>query len=148
MRAWELGAGLWALTVVTLMTLSPEPRLLGQEPAVRMVADEGEGAKYWPRWRGPSGQGVGTGTGYVDTWSPRKNVVGKTAVPGRGNSSPIVWGDRIFLTTAYEGGRRVSLLAYSRSDGRLLWETAAPTGRTDAGAHYKNGHASATPATD
>src|SRR5688572_21858666 len=112
-KAWGLGIGLWALAVV-IVTLSPEPRLLGQEPAVRMVADEGEGAKYWPRWRGPSGQGVVTGTGYVDTWSPTQNVVWKTAVPGRGNSSPIVWGDRIFLTTAYEGGRRVSLLAYSR----------------------------------
>ena len=113
-----------------------------------MVADEGEGAKYWPRWRGPSGQGVVTGTGYVDTWSATQNVVWKTPVPGRGNSSPIVWGDRIFLTTAYEGGRRVSLLAYRRSDGRLLWETAGAAGRTDSGAHYKNGHASATPATD
>jgi len=113
-----------------------------------MVADEGEGAKYWPRWRGPSGQGVVTGTGYVDTWSATQNVLWKTPVPGRGNSSPIVWGDHIFLTTAYDGGRRVSVLAYSRSTGRLLWETAAPAGRTDSGAHYKNGHASATSATD
>ena len=72
----------------------------------------------------------------------------KTPVPGSGNSSPIVWGDRVFLTTAYEGGRRVSVLAYRRSDGQLLWETAAPEGRTDRGAHYKNGHASATPSTD
>jgi outer membrane protein assembly factor BamB len=113
-----------------------------------MVADEGEGAKYWPRWRGPSGQGVVTATGYVDTWSATENVVWKTPVRGRGNSSPIVWGDRIFLTTAYEGGRRVSLLAYRRADGRLLWETSAPAGRSDSGAHDKNGHASATAATD
>jgi outer membrane protein assembly factor BamB len=75
-------------------------------------------------------------------------VVWKTPVRGRGNSSPIVWGDRIFLTTAYEGGRRVSLLAYRRADGRLLWETSAPAGRSDSGAHDKNGHASATAATD
>src|SRR5688572_10263048 len=102
--------------VAVLLALTPWPwsRVSGQEPAVRMVADEGEGAKYWPRWRGPSGQGVVTGTGYVDTWSTTQNVVWKTLVPGRGNSSPIVWGDRIFLTTAYDGGRRVSLLAYSR----------------------------------
>jgi outer membrane protein assembly factor BamB len=58
-----------------------------------------------------------------------------------------VWGDRIFLTTAYDGGRRISLLAFRRSDGAQLWETFAPEGRT-ARAHYKNGHASATPATD
>ena len=76
---WELGIGLWALAVVIVLTLSPEPRVSGQEPAVRMVADEGEGAKYWPRWRGPSGQGVVTGTGYVDTWSSTQNVLWKTA---------------------------------------------------------------------
>jgi outer membrane protein assembly factor BamB len=130
------------------LALGPAPRLTGQEPAVRMVADEGEGAKYWPRWRGPSGQGLATGSGYPDTWSATQNVLWKTAVPGSGNSSPIVWGDRVFLTTAYDGGRRVSVLAYGRSDGRLLWETAAPQGRADGGAHYKNGHASATPSTD
>ena len=113
-----------------------------------MIADEGEGAKYWPRWRGPSGQGLAGGTGYPDTWSATQNVLWKTPVPGNGNSSPIVWGDRIFVTTANDGGRRLSLLAYRRSDGRLLWEAAAPTGRTDSGSHYKNGHASATPATD
>ena len=97
---------------------------------------------------GPSGQGLATGSGYPDTWSSTQNVLWKTPVPGNGNSSPIVWGDQVFVTTAYEGGRRVSVLAYRRSDGRLLWETEAPDGRTDRGAHFKNGHASATPSTD
>jgi len=68
-------------------------------------------------------------------------------VPGNGNSSPIVWGDRIFLTTGYDSGRRLSVVALRRSDGMKLWETFAPEGRTPYG-HYKNGHASATPATD
>ena len=138
------------LTLIGALLVVP-PRLhdvAGQQPAVRMIADEGEGAKYWPRWRGPSGQGVVAGTGYPDTWSPTQNVAWKTAVPGNGNSSPIVWGDRIFVTTAYEGGRKLSLLAFRRSDGRTMWEAAVPAGRTDSGAHYKNGHASATPATD
>src|SRR5688572_3761515 len=122
----------------------------GQEPAaaVRMVADEGDGAKYWARWRGPSGQGLVSGTGYPDVWSPTQNVLWKTALSGDGNSSPIVWGDRIFITTAYDGGRRLAVLAFRRSDGARLWETFAPQGRTGSGAHYKNGHASATPATD
>ena len=133
--------------IAWLAVLSPGQRLTGQEPAVRMVADEGEGAKYWPRWRGPSGQGLPSGSGYVDRWSSTQNVLWKTPVPGSGNSSPIVWGDYVFVTAAYDAGRRVSVLAYRRSDGRLLWETAAPQGRTDR-AHYKNGHASATPSTD
>ena len=106
-----------------------------QQPArdVRMVAVEGEGAKYWPLWRGPSGQGLVTGTlsGYLVGDRER---AWKTPVPGRGNSSPIVWGDRIFLTTAYDGGRRVSLLAFRRSDGTQLWETFAPDGRSGPGA--------------
>jgi len=131
-----------------VFVLSPSPRLMGQEAAVRMIADEGEGAKYWPRWRGPSGQGVATGTNYVDTWSPTQNILWKAQVSGEGNSSPIVWGDRIFVTTAYDGGRRLSVLAFRRSDGSRLWETFSPQGRSDSNAHRKNGHASATPATD
>ena len=60
----------------------------GPEPpaAVRMVADEGEGAKYWPRWRGPSGQGLVSGAGYPDAWSPTQNVRWKTPLSGDGNS--------------------------------------------------------------
>ena len=139
---------LLAVAVALAAAFIPLPVISGQEAAVRMIADEGEGAKFWPRWRGPSGQGLATGTGYPDTWSPTQGVLWKTAVPGTGNSSPIVWGDQIFVTSSYEGGRKLSLLAYRRSDGRLLWEASAPTGRTDSGAHYKNGHASSTPATD
>jgi outer membrane protein assembly factor BamB len=126
----------------------PSGLLTAQEPAVRMLGDEGEGTRYWPRWRGPSAQGLASGTGYPDTWSSSQNILWKTPVPGRGNSSPIVWADRILLTTAYDGGRRLSVLAFRRSDGRGLWETFAPQGRSDDGAHFKNGHASATPATD
>ena len=113
-----------------------------------MVADEGEGLKYWPRWRGPSGQGLVSGTGYPDRWSATENVRWKVVVGGEGNSSPIVWGDRIILSSAYDGGRRVSVSAYRRTDGSKLWETFAPAGRSGSGHHFKNGHASATPATD
>jgi len=142
--------------VLTLMALISGASLVAQglspagkapQPDVRMVDVEGEGAKYWPVWRGPSGQGIVTGAGYPDTWSATETVAWKKPVGGRGNSSPIVWGDRIFLTTAYDGGRRVSMLAFRRSDGAQLWETFAPEG--EAGwVHQKNGHASATPVTD
>jgi outer membrane protein assembly factor BamB len=122
------------------------PLTHAQQPQVRMVAVEGEGAKYWPVWRGPSRQGLGVGS-YPDSWSATENVLWKKPLPGRGNSSPIVWADRIFLTTAYDGGRRLSLIAFQRSDGTQLWESFAPAGRTGY-AHQKNGHASATPSTD
>jgi len=132
------------------LTLLPPLGLEGQQPrpAVQMVGDSGEAAKYWARWRGPSGQGLVNGTGYTDTWSSTENVTWKVQVPGSGNSSPIVWRDRIFLTTAYDGGRRLSVMAFRRSDGTRLWETFAPEGRTGFGTHFKNGHASATAATD
>jgi outer membrane protein assembly factor BamB len=131
---------------IACVLLAVATALAAQGADVRMVAVEGEGAKYWPVWRGPSGQGLATGT-YPDAWSATENVAWKKPVPGRGNSSPIVWGDNIFLTTAHDGGRRVSLLAFRRSDGTQLWEAFAPDGRTSR-AHHKNGHASATPSTD
>jgi len=57
----------------------------------------------WPQLRGPEGQGVTRETGIALEWTDTKNVLWKTELPGRGHSSPIVWGDRIFLTTAIEG---------------------------------------------
>ena len=114
---------------------------------IRMVPVQGEGSRYWPRWRGPSGQGLVEGSSYPDTWSATENILWKTPVPGSGNSSPVVWGDRIFLTTSYNRGERLSLLAYRRSDGEMLWESFAPDGVSER-PHQKNGHASATPTTD
>jgi outer membrane protein assembly factor BamB len=136
----------WFAAALAAQVSAPRPPRQ-EENTVRMIADEGEGARYWPRWRGPSGQGLVTGTGYPDKWSATENVVWKKPVPGRGNSSPIVWGDRVLLTTAYDGGRRLALLAFRRSDGSLLWESFAPEGRSQS-THFKNGHASATPVTD
>ena len=57
----------------------------------------------WPQWRGPNGLGLSPATNYPDEWAPDKNIAWKTEVPGRGHSSPVVWGDRVFLTTSIEG---------------------------------------------
>jgi outer membrane protein assembly factor BamB len=117
-----------------------------QADAVHMIPVDGAARSYWSRWRGPSGQGLAADSGYVDAWSDSQNVVWRARVPGRGHSSPIVWGDRVFLTTSYGDGR-VSLLAFRRSDGQQLWETVGPD-RTPENIHQKNSHASATPSTD
>ena len=117
------------------------------EVPVAMIEPGGEAQKYWPRWRGPSGQGYVKGSGYVDTWTDTQNVVWRAPVPGSGNSSPIVWGDFVFLTTSYDEGTRKAIVAFRRSDGALLWEAFAPEApaeRTNA----KNGYASGTPSTD
>jgi outer membrane protein assembly factor BamB len=61
-------------------------------------------ADNWAQWRGPDGLGISSETSYAAEWGPDKNIAWKTPVAGRGHSSPIVWGDRIFLTTSIEGG--------------------------------------------
>jgi outer membrane protein assembly factor BamB len=114
---------------------------------VEMIVPAGEAQKYWPRWRGPSGQGYVTGSGYPDRWSGTENVAWKVAVPGTGNSSPIVWRNQIFLATSYDDGERKSIVAFNRADGRKMWETFAPDAPAES-PHAKNGHASGTPATD
>jgi len=114
---------------------------------VRMLTVTGEGAKYWPQWRGPSAQGYVAPGKYANTWSPTRNVKWRVPVAGAGNSSPIVWGDRIYLTTAQDAGARLSLIAFARANGKQLWETAVPTAGIER-VHQKNGHASATPVTD
>jgi outer membrane protein assembly factor BamB len=114
---------------------------------VAMIEVEGEGAKYWSRWRGPSGQGIVSNGKYRDKWSPAEGVKWKVAVPGRGHSSPIVWGNHIFLTTEYDDGARLSMLAFSRTDGKKLWETFVPTQGVEH-VYEKNSRASATAATD
>lgn len=144
--AWAaLLGGVTARSSQPAQPARPDPP--AAEASVALIAASGEAARYWPRWRGPSGQGVVDDGGYPDRWSATENVRWRVAVPGTGNSSPIVWRDRIFLTTARDNGRQLSLIAFDRATGRQVWEAAAPGGTADR-AHAKNGHASATPATD
>src|SRR5262245_7880962 len=114
---------------------------------VRMITVDGEGAKYWPRWRGPSGQGHVAGTNYVDTWSDTQNVKWRVPVPGIGHSSPIIWRDHLFLTTASEDGATMSMLAFSRTTGKQLWRTNLPSTGIEH-IYEKNSRASATATTD
>jgi outer membrane protein assembly factor BamB len=119
------------------------------EPAtkVRIVPPDGDGGKYWPRWRGASGQGLVTDGDYPDHWSPTDNVLWKVEVPGKGNSSPILWDKHLFLTTAYDGGKRRAILCFDRASGKQLWESCVPTAKPES-AYGKNGHATSTPTTD
>ena len=138
-----------ALALLAIFTAVPLVQgSLGEVAAsveVRMIEVVGEGARYWPRWRGPSGQGDAAAGPYTDTWTA-KSGVWKTTVPGRGNSSHRV-GRPDFLTTGYGNGERLSMLAFSRVDGKQLWETFIPQSGVEY-VHPKNGFASATPTTD
>src|SRR3954463_9720183 len=82
----------------------------------------------WPMWRGPHGDGTTDETGFPTRWTETENVVWKTTVPGRGHSSPIVWGDRLFLTTADEDAGTQTVLAFDRKTGKPLWNKVAHKG--------------------
>lgn len=120
-------------------------------------------AADWPRFRGPNGTGISSDTSVPLEWSATKNIIWKTALPGRGASSPIVWQDRIYVT-AYSGygltkddpwsnrdKLRRHLLCVNRRDGALLW-------KADHGGVMKehgigdyldlHGYASSTPVAD
>lgn len=101
----------------------------------------------WPQFRGPDGQGHAPGARVPTTWSATENIAWKAGVPGKAWSSPIIVGDRIYLTTAVESGRKLSLrtLAVSLSEGSTLWSREV-FAKPEAGPyHKKNSHASPTP---
>src|SRR5262245_6407276 len=76
-------------------------------------------AANWPNWRGPRFNGVAEGTNYPLHWSKSENVLWKYEFPGKGASTPIVWGDRIIVTSAIEGQNGVICLGRG---GKLLWQ--------------------------
>jgi outer membrane protein assembly factor BamB len=133
--------------VLASLILASAATLLSRADEVRMVEVTGEGAKFWPRWRGPSGQGYVAPGRYTNWWSPTAKIKWRTAIPGSANSSPIVWGDRIYVTTAESDGAKLSLLAFNRADGRRVWEAVVPQQGVER-VHAKNGYASATPISD
>jgi outer membrane protein assembly factor BamB len=127
-------------------------------------------AESWPSFRGSLAQGVRDSEGLPTQWDVRtgKNVRFKTAIPGLGHSSPIVWDDRVFLTSAVGGATAPlrlgdsagtdlaedpgtlswKLFCLSARDGRLLWEREAFAGPPRAKRHAKSSQANATPVTD
>lgn len=79
-------------------------------------------ADNWPAWRGPTGQGYCEEKNVPLTWSDKQNVVWKIDLADHGNSTPIIWKDRIFLTQANKGGTVRSLICLDRKDGKQLWK--------------------------
>jgi outer membrane protein assembly factor BamB len=122
----------------------------------------------WPQFRGPRSDGLAVGATLPETWSTTENVVWKAEIPGWGWSSPVVWGDRIFVTTAvserereklvvggYPGGRlkptdvhRWMTYCLDFHTGKVVWEREAYRGEPPEERHPKNSYANATPITD
>jgi len=124
----------------------------------------------WPQWRGPDGSGVAECENLPDSWSATENVLWNREVPGRGWSSPIVWQDKVFLTTVvnqgeseapkkglYFGGERLvppqtihqwKVICLDLTTGELRWQAQVHEGTPATGMHIKNSYASETPVTD
>lgn len=103
-------------------------------------------AGNWPRFRGPAGDGHSRETGIPIRWD-EGSIAWRLPLEGVGQSSPVVWGDKIFLTAALNGGHSRVVFAVDRSAGKPLWRQVYQTG--DPGpTHEMNQHASSTCATD
>ena len=134
-------------------------------------------AGNWPQWRGPDGSGISNEKNLPSEWSPTRNIKWKTPIDGRSHSSPIVWGNRVFLTTAIEGpvvpGAKAvkhvvegdkeflhpdsvgadrkhtfKVIALDRETGKILWQSTAWEGTPYDNRHRKSSYAASTPATD
>lgn len=127
--------------------------LLFRTLAAGLAPEEG----YWPYWRGPAADGMAIGDAPLH-WSDTQNVRWKTDIPGLGNSSPVVWGDQIFLTTAIPTGapargsqaeHKFDVLCLDRKTGKVLWQRTSKTAVPHEGAHETYGSfASNSPVTD
>jgi outer membrane protein assembly factor BamB len=130
----------------------------------------------WPQWRGPGGMGISTEKNLPAEWSATKNIKWKTAIAGLGHSSPVVWANRVFLTTAIEGPvvpgakavkhmdgdkeflhpdsigadhkQTFKVICLNAATGKILWEQTAYEGTPYDNRHRKSSFASSTPATD
>jgi outer membrane protein assembly factor BamB len=136
---------------------------------VSIVATVPANAENWPSWRGPNGMGNSSEKDLPFKWSPTENIRWKVALPAAGNSTPIIWGDRIFITQPNDvtmwppkvpknfaggssaGGHAVaekrSLMCYQRTDGKLLWQRDVVFKEQEI-THPTNPFCSASPVTD
>lgn len=105
-------------------------------------------AEPWPAWRGDvAGSGVTTAKDLPLEWGKGKNVRWRVALPERGNSTPAVWGDRVFVTQAVNAEHFRGLMCFNRADGKLLWKAGLTYDKPER-THNANPYCSSSPATD
>lgn len=103
-------------------------------------------ADNWDRFRGPNGTGTANDKDIPVTFGAKENVLWKIAVPGLGNSSPVIWGKHLFLQSASKDGKERMLICLDTTDGKTLWQKTIPG--TTAKVHGINSLATSTPTTD
>ncbi|EMI18624.1 serine/threonine protein kinase related protein [Rhodopirellula maiorica SM1] len=101
----------------------------------------------WPQWRGPAGSGITSTSGVVTEWGPDQNVKWRIELPEAGNSTPIVWDDRVFFTQPLSESNERSLFCVDRATGREFWRRGVTYDQPEA-SHKTNPYCSASPVTD
>ncbi len=157
----------WNRVLITLVVAAVPTGAL----EVNSASAEDKGGANWPSFRGPNASGVADGYPTPTQWNVEKseNVAWKSPIPGLGHSSPIVWGDRIFVSSAVgddkstnlrvglygdiapvpdEAEHRWMVYCLNKRSGKLLWEREAHRGVPKVKRHTKATHANSTPATD
>lgn len=157
------------LTVVPVaQTPSPQASAVqGQTPQASATQAPAGWDRNWPAWRGPAGIGISTTANPPTEWSETKNIRWKVEIAGRGHSSPIVWGDRVYVTTAVpvgvagdtqhaprgtlaqRGVHRFVVMALDRKTGKTVWERTVKETEPHERSHVDHGTwASGSPFTD
>lgn len=115
--------------------------------SIRVPAPELNDSEQWPCFRGPTRQGISAATEVPLHWSATSNVLWKASIPGEGWSSPIVWENRVFLTTATENGQSCHVLGLDAHSGAILWDKEV-FHQVPRHKQARNSFATPTPATD
>lgn len=101
----------------------------------------------WPAFRGQNGNGAVTHAQIPLTWGERQNVAWRVELPDRGNASPVVWGNRVFVAQAVEEQNRRTLMCFDAENGKLLWQSGITFEEVEP-TNTQNPYCSASPATD
>ena len=116
-------------------------------PCCLLLAALPANADDWVRFRGPDGNGISAETNLPTKWSATENVAWKTKIPGQGWSSPIVKGNRIFLTATTDGGKTCHIIGLDRDTGAILWDREVLK-QEPSHKRPENSDATPTPTTD
>jgi outer membrane protein assembly factor BamB/protein tyrosine phosphatase (PTP) superfamily phosphohydrolase (DUF442 family) len=153
-------------------TVARPPRKIANTSVARPPSRATETAKgSWPSFRGPNASGIAEHQNLPDQWNPKtgENILWRTPIPGLAHSSPVVWGNRIFVTSAVSSDPKASfrpglygdgdaskdrspqrwmIYAVDKQTGKIVWERVAYQGEPIDKRHIKATYANSTPATD
>lgn len=169
-RSHRLSSSLARLLAAGLLVIAAWPSTAAGSESPAADGDR------WPQFRGPGGLGVATGTGIPVDWDLERNLLWQTEIEGRGHSSPVIWGNLVFLTTAIEGdvipgatapvhmnegepfkhpdsvgsdhSHKFEVMAVDAGTGDIVWAKVSYEGRVYDDRHKRGSYASPTPVTD